>query len=216
MGGRPNYYGLETGFTKRFDQGYQLSATYTVGESEACSPSPVDDAFPVPRDIGNDCWLNTLSDGGPGHQRHRAVFNGVVDLGYDFQLSGLYFFGSGQRFPTYVTNDLRDTGGYFTTAASGNRLLADGTIIGHSDVGGDPIHRVDVRLMRRFNLGQVQVDGIVEVFNLFNHENYGLYQGNFLTGARYGTPIFGPGRRLLPSDRAAGVPGRLLSRAPGV
>ena len=57
-------------------------------------------------------------------------------------------------------------------------------------MSGDPLHRVDVRLMRRFNLGQVQVDGIVEVFNLFNHENYGLYQGNLLTGARYGTPRF--------------------------
>ena len=188
-GRETNYYGLETGFTKRFDQGYQLSATYTAGKSESCSPSPVDDAFPVPRDIGNDCWLNTLSDGGPGHQRHRAVINGVVDLGYDFQLSGLYFFGSGQRYPTYVTNDLRDTGGYFTTAAGGNRLLADGTIIGHSDVGGDPLHRVDVRLMRRFHLGQVRVDGIVEVFNLFNHENYGNYAGNFLAG-NYGDPTF--------------------------
>ena len=188
-----DYYGVETGFTKRFDQGYQLSATYTTGRSEACAP-PADHTNPGwtgPRDLGLDCWRNTLSDGGPSDQRHRAVINGIVDLGYDFQLSGLYFFGSGQRFDSYHSGDFRDTGGFFIPwPASASRLLPDGTILDAGDVKGDALHRVDVRLMRRFNLGQVQVDGIVEVFNLFNHENYGGYQGNFATGARYGTPFF--------------------------
>ena len=186
-----DYHGVEMALTKRFDQGYQLSATYTTGQSESCTPSPVDDAFPVPRDIGNDCSLNTLSDGAPSHQRHRAVLNGIIDLGYDFQLSGLYFFGSGQRYDSYNQADRRNTGGYFIPwPAMASRLEADGSILDAGAVVGDPLHRVDVRLMRRFNLGQVRIDGIVEVFNLFNHENYGLYQGNFLTGARFGTPLF--------------------------
>ena len=32
-----------------------------------------------------------------------------------------------------------------------------------------------MRLQRRFTFGTVRVDGLVEVFNLFNHENYGSY-----------------------------------------
>ena len=41
---------------------------------------------------------------------------------------------------------------------------------------GDPIHRMDVRLLRRFRLyGRASVEGSLEVFNLFNHANYGSY-----------------------------------------
>ena len=44
-------------------------------------------------------------------QRHRAVFNGIWQMGYGFQLSGLYFFGSGQRFGTRYGGDALNTGG---------------------------------------------------------------------------------------------------------
>ena len=41
---------------------------------------------------------------------------------------------------------------------------------------GDPIHRIDVRLTKRQRLaGTATIDGMIEVFNLFNHENYGSY-----------------------------------------
>ena len=187
-----DYQGLETAFTKRFSQGWQMSATYTLGFAEQCSPSPVDDAFPVPRDLGGDCWRATISDGGPPDQRHRAVFNGIWDLPYDFQVSGLFFFGSGQRFDSAVWTDLRDTGGAFIPwPAAAHRLTADGTIIDHGAVLGDPVHRMDVRLQRRINFGRAYVDLMLEVFNLFNHENYGNYQWNY-GRATYGQPVPNP------------------------
>jgi hypothetical protein len=34
---------------------------------------------------------------------------------------------------------------------------------------------MDMRIQRRFNVAGLSVDGIAEVFNLFNHENYGNY-----------------------------------------
>ena len=41
---------------------------------------------------------------------------------------------------------------------------------------GEPIHRVDLRLQKHLALGgHAGVDGIVEVFNIFNHANYGSY-----------------------------------------
>ncbi len=36
--------------------------------------------------------------------------------------------------------------------------------------------RMDMRLLRKFRLtGSLAIDGIVEVFNVFNHANYGSY-----------------------------------------
>ncbi len=41
---------------------------------------------------------------------------------------------------------------------------------------GDPIHRVDLRIQRRFGLGGRRgIDGMLEVFNLFNRANYGTW-----------------------------------------
>ncbi|HEY6359895.1 MAG TPA: hypothetical protein VIX63_02260 [Vicinamibacterales bacterium] len=62
------------------------------------------------------------------------------------------------------------------TGASGGRLRPNGTIVPRNSLVGTPLHRVDVRVMRRFPLGgRAGVDGIVEVFNVFNHANYGSY-----------------------------------------
>ena len=47
---------------------------------------------------------------------------------------------------------------------------------------GLPLHRVDVRLQRRFNLGPAKLDGLLEVFNVFNHANFSNPDGNFTDG----------------------------------
>ena len=56
-------------------------------------------------------------------QRHRAVFNGIWQMGYGFQLSGLYFFGSGSASPppTAVTRWHRRHGRKRLRGASGDR-----------------------------------------------------------------------------------------------
>ena len=70
------------------------------------------------------------------------------------------------------------------------RLRPDGTIVPRNDFVGDPIHRVDMRLQKRFNLGGPRsVAGFVEVFNAFNHENYGSYTTQE-SSASYGRPSY--------------------------
>jgi hypothetical protein len=136
------------------------------------SPAP----FKVAPDLGGEYSL-AASD-----QRHRAVFNGIWQAGFGFQLSGLYFFGSGERFNTTYGGDLRLTG------ASGGRLRPDGTIVPRNSLLGKPLHRVDLRVLRRFPLaGRAGIDGIVEVFNAFNHANYGSYVTQESAG-NYGQP----------------------------
>jgi hypothetical protein len=73
-------------------------------------------------------------------------------------------------------------------SASSGRLRRDGTIVPRNNFVGKAIHRTDIRVQKRFSLrGGVSLDGILEVFNLFNHANYGSYTLSELSPL-YGRP----------------------------
>jgi len=166
---------FDVAWQKRMGHRWQGSATYTLSGLWDWVPPP-DVGFPLASDFGGERTLSILD------QRHRAVFNGIWQVGYGFELSGLYFYGSGQRFATTYSGDLRLMG-----TSSTNRLRPNGTIVPRNNFVGHPLHRVDVRLQRRFNLGRAKVDGMLETFNLFNHANYGSYVTNEAS-ASYGLP----------------------------
>jgi hypothetical protein len=106
-------------------------------------------------------------------------------MGAGFQVSGLYFYGSGQRTSVTCSCPARDTG---TGGAS--RRRDDGSFIPRNDFVGDPIHRVDTRIQKRFSLGgRASIDGMLEVFNLFNRANYGSYTTN-IDSAAFGQPAY--------------------------
>jgi hypothetical protein len=124
--------------------------------------------FPVVKDIGDD-YSFAVTD-----QRHRVVFNGIWQVGGGLQLSGVYFYGSGERMPLIYGDDLRGLGEGFESFTP--RLRPDGTLVPRNGFVGDPVHRVDMRLQERIPLGgRRSVDGIFELFNLFNRANYGSY-----------------------------------------
>jgi hypothetical protein len=199
-----NYHGTDVTFTKRFSDRWQATATYTLGFFKDGLPvrpqwylgsdgvmARRDVGFPLASDMGGD-YGYAGSNVGPGFgqagdQRHRAVLNGVWDIGYGMQLSGIYFYGSGERFATNTGVDRRNTG---NNAASELRLRADGTIAPRAGIIGDPIHRFDMRAQKRLSLGgRVTLDGLFEVYNLFNHANYGSYT-TIESNAQYGKPSF--------------------------
>jgi hypothetical protein len=180
MAGRSNSHGLQTAFTKRLSNRWQASGTYTLAgfwDGEAPPLSGLQQVtFPVAPDLGGDYSL------GVSDQRHRAVVNGIWEVGYGFQLSGLYFFGSGARFSTNYGGDRRNRG------QTEGRLRPNDTIVPRNNFVGKPLHRVDLRMQRRFRFGgRAGVDGILEAFNLFNHENYGSYT-TAESNALYGRP----------------------------
>jgi len=204
--GRSNYNAGDFTFTKRFSHRWQASATYTlsrfmdadplrdqwyIGSDGIVARRPI--GFALAPDLGGEYALAGAYGGGGaaagGDQPHRAVFNGIWDLGYGVQLSGVYFFGSGERRRTNLGSDLRVEGGTVGIIGSA-RYRSDGTIISRTGIVGDPIHRVDMRLQKRLPLGgRRQINGILEVFNLFNHANYGSYTINE-NNANYGKPSF--------------------------
>jgi hypothetical protein len=182
-GARANYHALQTAFTKRFSASWQAAATYTLSVLRDAGPRPLSGLDPVPfavaPDFGGEYGLSV------GDQRHRAVVNGIWQMGYGFQLSGLYFFGSGARFDTRWGTDLRQIGG---VRPNEQRLRPDGTIVQRNAFVGNQIHRVDLRMQRRFPLGgRVGIDAILEVFNALNHANFGGYVTREVA-ANYGQP----------------------------
>ena len=237
MNGRSNYYGWENTFTKRFSNRWQANATYTLSyfyddggvgsltgpyvttlDASADIPTTlVPYTGPVAPDMA-PLYQLTASD-----QRHRATFNGIWDMGLGFQLSGVYFFGSGERRSTSWGSDLRNTGGANfgiltpagTTAESLTAQLSPdvrdriGSIKGQvyngqflldrAQLVGQPIHRVDMRLQKRFSLGgRRNADLMAEVFNIFNHANYGSYTTTLSNPAQYGLPSFNQATAYAP------------------
>jgi hypothetical protein len=202
--GWSNYNAADFTFTKRFSHRWQGSATYTLAQFKDADPlrdqwyigsdglvarRPI--GFALAPDMGGEYTLAGAYSGGgvgaAGNQRHRAVVNGVWDAGYGIQLSGIYFFGSGERRRTNFGSDLRDEGGTVGIIGAA-RLRRDGSIIPRTGIVGDPIHRVDVRLLKKFPLGgRRSFEGMIEAFNLFNHANYGSYVINE-SNANYGKP----------------------------
>jgi hypothetical protein len=75
-------------------------------------------------------------------------------------------------------------------AGGTGRLRANGTLAPRNALVGSPIHRVDLRLTKRQRIvGRMTIDGMLEVFNVFNHENYGSYT-TLESNAAYGRPSF--------------------------
>ena len=203
--GWSNYHGVDLTFTKRFSRHWQVTATTTrswfrdadpcrdqwyMGADGIVARRPI--GFPLARDLTCEYTFAGSTNGGGfaqgGDQRQRAILNGIWDIGRGVQLSGIYFYGSGERFRTVSGSDLRDEAGGSPVVFQ--RYRRDGTIIPRAPLVGLPIHRVDMRLQKQLTISErVKVFGIFEVFNLFNHANYGTYTTNE-SNANYGKPSF--------------------------
>jgi hypothetical protein len=141
----------------------------------------------VAADLGGERSLSETD------QRHRLVFNGIWQVGFGLQVSGIYFYGSGQRTQAVCGCDARGL-----LIPSVDRLRLDGTIIPREAFVGQPIHRVEIRLQERVPLGgRRSIDGFVEVFNLFDRANYGAYD-TVETSSTYGRPTASPNLSYAP------------------
>jgi hypothetical protein len=132
-------------------------------------------------------------------QMHRLTLNGIWQLPYGFQASGLYFFADNGKTTPNSGVDVFATGSLPPAFLPGTapavnqglgRLRANGTLIERNSFDRADLHRVDIRLLKRVNLGpRVTLDGTVEVFNLFNHENYNVFVVNE-SARNFGAPSF--------------------------
>lgn len=200
---RDNYHALQTSFTKRMSRNWQASATYSLAMQRAFQRAPIAPGCSQPFTVTaagsfvcdvpitlhpalREEWYDT------GVQRHRFTFNGIWQLPYAFQLSGLYIFGdNGWATPTTGQDVLATgatTGPTSRVRPANSPFISQGALIPWSSFDLSSLSRVDMRLQRKFTVSRrISFDGIIEVFNVFNRANYGSWvtnEGN----ARYGQP----------------------------
>jgi hypothetical protein len=162
------YHAVQTGFTRRFANRWQASATYTLGALYAAESPPFSGLFLVPfptvPDLGGEWGLST------DDQRHRMVLSGIWQVGRGFQVSGMHYLGAGIRSSGNYGGDLRNTGSTFS-----GRLRPDGSIVPLNAIISPHQNRTDFRLQQRISLpGRLTIDGIVDVFNIFNRPNWNI------------------------------------------
>ena len=166
--GRSEYHALQTSLNKRFSNRWQGAATYTLSWLYNADTHPFSGLEPVPfetqPDLGGE-WGLSADD-----QRHRVVLNGIWQVGGGFQVSALHFFAAGLRQAHTYGGDVRGAGANFS-----QRLRPDGSITPRNDIIAPPQNRTDIRFQQRIPLGgRVAIDGIAEIFNVFNRPNWGI------------------------------------------
>jgi hypothetical protein len=186
--GRSNYLALSTSLTRRFANNFQAYATYTVmffkndlgqglyGNFGAYPNNPFD------REAE---WARSAD-----FQRHTVRANGIWSLPWNFSVAGTFGLGSGNYFqPTSPVNPYGATGTI--------RVLADGTVLERNSFKGVALHKLDLRLSKSFTIAGVTLEGTAEVFNVYNHANYGSY--NMVYGVTtFGQPVQNLGTAYLP------------------
>jgi hypothetical protein len=163
---RSAYHGLITGFTKRFSNRWQASATYTLSGLWTADSPPFSGLFPVPfrtaPDLGGE-WGLSEDD-----QRHRAVFSGIWQVGHGFQVSGFHYLATGTRESSNYGGDVRNTGSTFS-----GRLRPNGTIVPRNSIIAPSQNSTSLRVQQRIPLhSRMSVDAIAEVFNVFDRPNW--------------------------------------------
>lgn len=138
--------------------GWGLNIAYTLSESK--------------QNGGNDNFCFDCFDivGSPvrpsgNDERHRIVANGIVDIPYGFQLSGLLTLGTG------VPYDVFDgRGANFTYRPNAGRP--------DSELLGFAYRNLDLRLTKGFELPRgTEVEFFVDAINVFNFSNFSGFDG---------------------------------------
>jgi hypothetical protein len=190
--GESNYHGLHVSVMQRPTRWGHYRVSYTLSKSmnnlgEFFFSSPID-----PTDLSKD-WGRSDDD-----QRHRLIVSGAIQspmgpatsfvehLTHGFQLSAML--------QAYSALPLNITSGVTTIQGTAGRPIVDGEFIDRNAGVGSDFLSLNLRVSRAFRLGgRVQVDALIEGFNLTNHMNVVTRNGNFGAGA-YPTnpaPTFG-------------------------
>ena len=202
--GRADYLALANGLTRRFANHFQAGLTYTLmfyaNDNQptnsfgpnADNPLNVDDATE---------WARSQE-----FQRTTLRMNGIWSPGWGLTFAGAYQYGSGNYYSTSVSGNpyaksraalgltnrlyIGTVPFVIPTTYAGDRyegpaILYPGDRVPRNALRGDPLHKVDLRATKTVRIGGMQVQGIAEVFNAFNHANYGAYNA-VVTTATFG------------------------------
>jgi hypothetical protein len=196
------YRGLTLSAAKRLSNRYQFLATYTLSKAEDHATDFQSALVPQNNGLGRNrqdptglpVGFNPDEERGPSvqDQRHRLVVSGVYVAPADLLISSIIIIASGRPYNVLAGADLNGDGNGGATAP--DRARANPTdpssSVGRNSATLPRQATVDLRVSRRFPLGgRVRLDGIFEVFNLFNRTNYTDINNIFGTGAYPANPL---------------------------
>jgi hypothetical protein len=185
---RSSLRALQTAFTKRMSNHWQGSVTYTLSWFYDEEGQPISGRTIVPFAVSDDLGGTGSYGLAASDQRHRAVFNGIWQVGHGFQVSGLHYLGAGIRSATTYGGDVRLTGATFSA-----RFRPDGTLVPRNAYIQPAQNRTDLRVQQKVPLqGRLSIDAIAEVFNVFNRPNYTI--DTVESSSTYLTPASGQNR----------------------
>ncbi len=193
--GRADYAAISTALNRRFRNNWQASVNYTLMLFQHDNTTGFQFEGNNPFDPEAE-WARSTE-----FQRHTIRVNGIWRLPYEMSLAGAYLYGSGNYFSTtYAASPFGPVGAnrYVTAPLTVNLTALDrfdgdpsyavGQVIPRNALQGFPLHRIDLRVSKDVALpGGVKLTGIAEVFNLFNHKNYGAYNAQ-ANSATFGDP----------------------------
>ncbi len=185
--GRSNYHGLHLSVVQRPAQWGHYRVSYALSKSmnnlgEFFFSSPID-----PFDLSKD-WGRSDDD-----QRHRLVISGTAQttltqattawqrIRRGFQVSAML--------QAYSALPLNITSGLTTIQGTAGRPIVNGTFIERNAGTGSSFFSVNARVSRVFQVkGRVELEALVEAFNVTNHKNVLTKNANFAAGAYPSSP----------------------------
>jgi hypothetical protein len=193
-------------------------ASYTLSEATDNSTDFQSDFIPQENGSGRDpanptglpLGFDPDRERGPSlqDQRHRLVVSGMYLAPFGLTFSTITRAESGRPYNVLAGVDLNGdgNGGAIPGSDRARRVPADVTSSVRRNSGVLPAQlSVDVRVSRRVGLGgRNSLEGIVEVFNLFNRVNFTDVNNIFGTGAYPSepSPTFGQFQRAAPARQA--------------
>ena len=219
--GKREQTAIASSVTRRLRKRFQAGLTYTLmlemkdNGTVGYGTAPANNPF----DYLAGEWATSVD-----YQRNTIRAYGLLQLPWNFNTSVTYFYGSGNRFNNSVntapygklgTNRLNLTATGAATNAitipaavldrwNGPAVIESGTVVPRNALEGIPLHKVDLHLTHDIKTGGAsRLRLVAEVFNLFNHKNFGSYNTVLsatapATTALFGTPNQNGGNAYVP------------------
>jgi hypothetical protein len=196
--GAAEYLGLSVGSTRRYRKNFQAGVAYTVMFSKNDYNNDSYGGVSANNSFDLDAEYARSSD----FQRHTLRMNSIYHLPWAISLAGNYSFGSGTRVATTIagspfnkpgTNRLNIGRPIEIPAAvrdrfDGPAVIGTGEVAPRNALRGLALHKVDLRVSKEIKFpGTTRLSLIGEMFNLFNHANYGEYNGQ-INSSTFGQP----------------------------
>ena len=159
-----DYNALVVSLQRRFARRFQAGLNYTLANNR--------DDDSNERNFSRETVLNPFdlkAEAGPSKQdvRHNFNFNGLLDLGAGFTLSGIIITRSGFPFTAVVGDDIQGD-----VNTDNDRAVINGRVVGRNTLRQPKFFNLDLRLLKSFRLGETRRRAFTaEFFNVTRAKN---------------------------------------------